>query len=134
MWLGYMCGGLVGAGATLSGTARHNPEGDSLGGRGSPDALVSSLGVSSKHRLMLDSGSQSTACGPGFAPEYGCDDTERAKLWDISDNQIKSYGKKVVDVNFRDDSGNPAIDGSFMFVKVVGVYELLSDKKATMAL
>ena len=52
------------------------------------------------HRLLLDSGSQSTACRPDFAPEYAVDDSERALLLDIQNNEIASYGKKVVDVNF----------------------------------
>ena len=55
-------------------------------------------------RLMLDSGSQSTACRPSFAPDYEVDDTEKAKLCDILEHQIESYGKKIMDVKFpRDD-------------------------------
>ena len=55
---------------------------------------------SGTHRLLLDSNSQSTACRPDFAPEYAVDDSERALLLDIQNNEIASYGKKVVDVSF----------------------------------
>ena len=61
--------------------------------------------------LLIDSGSQSTACMVSFAPEYGVDDTEKVKLWDIQNNKIGSYGKKVVDVNFVDGMGVKAIPG-----------------------
>ena len=50
--------------------------------------------------ILIDSGSKSTACRKDFAPHYGIDDTEKARLWDIQDQEIKSYGKKVVDVEF----------------------------------
>ena len=54
-------------------------------------------------RIMLDSGSQSTACTPSFAPDYEVDDTEKPKLRDIQDQPIKSYSKKIVDVKFIGD-------------------------------
>ena len=37
-----------------------------------------------KVKLMIDSGSQSTACSVDFAKGYATDDTERAKLWDMA--------------------------------------------------
>ena len=46
--------------------------------------------------LMLDSGSQATACAPWFAPEYGVDDTTKAP----------NVGhQKVVDLKFVSDEG-----------------------------
>ena len=48
--------------------------------------------------MLADSGSQSTACRKDFAPAYGIDDTEKARLWDTRDQEIKSYGEKVVDI------------------------------------
>ena len=44
---------------------------------------------------LIDSGSQSTACRKYFAPHYSIDDTEKARLWDIQDQEIKSYGKRL---------------------------------------
>ena len=46
-----------------------------------------SLNLQSKDKvkLMIDSGSQSTACSVDFAKGYATDDTERANLWDIQD-------------------------------------------------
>ena len=52
---------------------------------------------------MLDLRSQSTACTSSFAFDYGVDDTEKAKLRDIQDQPIESYGKKIVDVEFMGD-------------------------------
>ena len=52
-------------------------------------------------KLMIDSGSQSTACSVDFAKGYATDDTERAKLWDILDQKIEAHGKKIVDVKFH---------------------------------
>ena len=54
-----------------------------------------------KVKLMIDSGSQSTACNVGFAKGYATDDTERAKLWDTQDKKIEAYSKKTVDVKFH---------------------------------
>ena len=48
--------------------------------------------------LLLDSGSQSTAVMPGFAPDFEVDDTDRVTLRDIQDWEIPSYGKNVVDM------------------------------------
>ena len=59
---------------------------------------------------MIDSGSQSSAVAPSFAPEYGTDDTERARLWCIQDKEIAAHGKKVVNVKFGNETG--AIDAS----------------------
>ena len=61
--------------------------------------------------LMIDSGSQSTACRPDFAPEYGIDDSEVARLRDIQDNLIPAYGKKVVDVQFLGDDPESTVNG-----------------------
>ena len=49
-------------------------------------------------RSMLDSGGQSTGCTPSFAPDYEVDVTENARLHDIQDQPIESYGKKIVDI------------------------------------
>ena len=38
-----------------------------------------------KVKLVIDSGSQGTACGVQFAKDYETDDSERAKLWDLPD-------------------------------------------------
>ena len=46
-----------------------------------------------KVKLMIDSGSQSTACSVDFAKGYATDDTGRAKLWDIQDQKIVAHGK-----------------------------------------
>lgn len=62
--------------------------------------------------LMIDSGSQSTACRVDFAPEYGIDDTDKARLWDIQDCEIPAYGKKLVDVKFVGEVGEDDIDAS----------------------
>jgi hypothetical protein len=59
-----------------------------------------SVGV---HDLMIDSGSQSTAVRPGFAPEYEIDDSEIPLLWDIREKQIKAYGRKIVRCEFAGD-------------------------------
>ena len=55
---------------------------------------------SDKVKLMIDSGSQSTACSVDFEKDYATDDTERAKLWDIQDQKMEAHGKKIVDVKF----------------------------------
>ena len=54
-----------------------------------------------KVKLMIDSGSQSTACSVDFAKGFATDDTERAKVWDIQDQKIEAQGKKIVDVKFH---------------------------------
>ena len=70
---------------------------------------------------MIDSGSQSSACKRSFAPGYGVDDSEPARLWDIQNNKIGSYGKKVVDVEFLDNKSPDNIEGSLrMDVSDVG--------------
>ena len=48
--------------------------------------------------LMLDSGSQSNACRRSFAPEYDIDDSDKVRLWDIQDSNIRSHGRKIVDI------------------------------------
>ena len=53
-----------------------------------------------KVKLMIDSGSQSTACSVDLEKDYATDDTGRAKLWDIQDQKIEAHGKKIVDVKF----------------------------------
>ena len=50
--------------------------------------------------LMIDSGSQSTAVSRDFAPEYEVDDSEIPVLWDISEQPIKAYGRKLVRCEF----------------------------------
>ena len=49
-----------------------------------------------KVKLMIDSGSQSTACSVDFAKGYATDDTERAKLWDIQDQKMKHTARKLL--------------------------------------
>ena len=62
--------------------------------------------------LMIDSGSQSTACSLAFAPDYAIDDSEKARLWDIQDQAIQAHGKKIVDVKFIGKEGEEGIYGS----------------------
>ena len=54
-----------------------------------------------KVKLMIDCGSQSTACCVNFPKNDATDDSERAKLWDIQDLKIEAHGKKIVDVMFH---------------------------------
>ena len=62
--------------------------------------------------LMIDSGSQSTACSVDFAKGYATDDTERAKLWDIQDQKIEAHGKKIVDVKFHGQANETPVSAS----------------------
>ena len=63
-------------------------------------------------KLMIDSGSQSTACSVDFAKGYATDDTERAKLWDIQDQKIEAHGKKIVDEKFRGQANETLVPAS----------------------
>ncbi len=45
--------------------------------------------ASEVEEILIDSGSQSTACRKDFAPACGVDDAEKARLWDIQDQEIK---------------------------------------------
>ena len=45
---------------------------------------------------MIDSCSQSTACGVNFAKDKETEDSESAKLWGIQDQKIEAHGKKIV--------------------------------------
>ena len=65
-----------------------------------------------KVKLMIDSGSQSTACSVDFAKGYATDDTERAKLWDIQDQKIEAHGKKIVDVKFHGQANETPVPAS----------------------
>ena len=65
-----------------------------------------------KVKLMIDSGSQSTACSMDFAKGYATVDTERAKLWDIQDQTIEEHGKKSVDVKFHGQSNETPVPAS----------------------
>ena len=57
-------------------------------------------------------GSQSTACSVDFAKGYATNDTERAKLWDIQDQKIEAYGKKIVDVKFHGQANETPVPAS----------------------
>ena len=61
--------------------------------------------------LMIDSGSQSNACSPSFAPQFATDDTDKARLWDIQNEAIPVFGKKIVDVDFVNDGRVPDVMG-----------------------
>ena len=65
-----------------------------------------------KVKLMIDSGSQSTACSVDFAKGYATDDTERAKVWDIQDQKIEAHGKKIVDVKFHGQANETPVPAS----------------------
>ena len=65
-----------------------------------------------KVKLMIDSGSQSTACSVDFAKGYATDDTERAKLWDIQDQKIEAHGKKIVDAKFHGHANETPVPAS----------------------
>ena len=65
-----------------------------------------------KVKLMIDSGSQSTACSVDFAKGYATDDTERAKLWDIQDQNIEAHCKKIVDVKFHGQANETPVPAS----------------------
>ena len=65
-----------------------------------------------KVKLMIDSGSHSTACSVDFAKGYATDDTERAKLWDIQDQKIEAHGKKIVDVKFHGQANETPVPAS----------------------
>ena len=65
-----------------------------------------------KVKLMIDSGSQSTACSVDFAKGYATDDTERAKLWDIQDQKIEAHGKRIVDVKFHGQANETPVPAS----------------------
>ena len=45
------------------------------------------------HEFMIDSGSHSKACNPLFAPEFSVDDSEKARLREIQDQEIQVHGK-----------------------------------------
>ena len=59
--------------------------------------------------MMIDSGSQSTAGRPEFAPQHDVDDTVKARLKDIQGNPIEAYGKKMVDVELVSETGEGTI-------------------------
>ena len=65
-------------------------------------------------KVLIDSGSQSNATMPSFASEYPIDDTHRANLWDVKEDRIISYGKRVAVLSFLgpevDMSGKVAVD------------------------
>ena len=63
-------------------------------------------------KLNIDSGSQSTACGVNKAKDCPTDDSERAKLWDIQDQNIEAHGKKIVDVMFHGQNNDAPIPAS----------------------
>ena len=65
-----------------------------------------------KVKLMIDSGSQSTACSVDFAKGYATDDTERAKLWDIQDQKIEAHGKNIFDVKFHGQANETPVPAS----------------------
>ena len=63
-------------------------------------------------KLMIDSGSKSTACSVDFSKGYATDETERANLWDIQDHQIEAHGKKIADVKFRGQANETPVPAS----------------------
>ena len=65
-----------------------------------------------KVKLMINSGSQRTACSVDFAKGYATDDTERAKLWDTQDQKIEAHGKKLVDVKFHGQANETLVPAS----------------------
>ena len=65
-----------------------------------------------KVKLMIDSGSQSTACSVDFAKGYATDNTERANLWDIQDQKIEAHGNKIVDVKFHGQANETPVPAS----------------------
>ena len=67
-----------------------------------------------KVKLMIDSGSQSTACNVDFAKGYATDVTERAELWDIQDQKIEAHGKKIVDVKFHGQANETPVPARIM--------------------
>ena len=79
--------------------------------------------------IMVDSGSQSTACRLDFAPQYAVDDSEASRLWDIQNGPIASYGRKIVDVDFVGDTsiipGNLRMDASDVSKNVAAMGRLL---------
>ena len=84
-----------------------------------------------KVKLMIDSGSKSTACSVDFAKGDATDETERAKLWGIQDQKIEEHGKKIVDVKFHGQANEtpvPArikVDVSDVARKVASMVRLL---------
>ena len=60
-------------------------------------------------KITIDSGSQSTV---NFAKDHETDDSERATLWDIQDQQIEAHGKKIVDVMFHGQTNEASIPAS----------------------
>ncbi len=56
--------------------------------------------------LMVGSGSQATAVQAAFAPENEIDESDKSTMWDIQDNEIASYGRRIVNVQFEGDA-NP---------------------------
>ena len=65
-----------------------------------------------KVKLMIDSGSQSTACSVDFAKGYATDDTERAKLWDIQDQKFEAHGKNIFDAKFHGQANETPVPAS----------------------
>jgi len=65
-------------------------------------------------KVLIDSGSQSIATMPSFASGYPIDDTHRANLWDVKEDRIIAYGKRVAVLSFLgsevDMSGKVAVD------------------------
>ena len=49
-----------------------------------------------KVKLMIDSGSQSTACSVDSAKGYATHDTEGAKLWDIRIKKLNHMARKLL--------------------------------------
>ena len=49
-----------------------------------------------KVKLLIDNGSQSTACSVNCPKNDATDDSEKAQLWDIQDQKIGAHGKKLL--------------------------------------
>ena len=69
---------------------------------------------SQKVQLMIDSGSQSTACCVEFAKDYATDDSERAKLLDIQEQKIEAMARQFVDVMFHGQTNEAPIPASII--------------------
>ena len=54
-------------------------------------------------------GPRARLASPAFATQYAVDDSEVARLKDIQGNDIRSYGKKIVDVEFLGDGSAQSV-------------------------
>ncbi len=64
--------------------------------------------------ISIDSGSQSTACRKDSAPHYDINEAEKTRLWHIQGQEIKSYGRKAVDVEFLGQGDFKKLEASLL--------------------